>query len=73
MFQRAGWFDFFERIKGFNPEVSYHFAQGFDKDTVTFDTLKFELTKELVLEDIGIANDGEMCFKKKHLNLRRNI
>ena len=45
MFQRDGWFDFFERIKSFNLEVSYHFAQGFDKYTVTFDTLKFELTK----------------------------
>ena len=45
LFQRDGWFNYFERINGFNPEVSYHFAQGFDKYTVTFDTLKFELTK----------------------------
>ena len=45
MFQRAGWFDFFERIKGFDSEVSYRVAQGLEKDTVTFDTLKFELTK----------------------------
>ena len=57
-------FDFFERIKGFNPEVSYRFAQGFDKDTVTFDTLKFELTKELILEAACIVNDREMWFKK---------
>ena len=63
MFQRAGWFYFFERIKGFNSEVSYHFAQGFDKDTVTFDTLKFELTKELISEATCIENDGEMWFK----------
>ena len=55
MFQGVGWFDFFERIKGFNPEVSYGFAQGFDKDTVTFDTLKFELTEELISETTGIA------------------
>ena len=64
MFQRDGWFDFFERIKGFNPKVSYRFAQGFDKDTVTFDTLKFVLTTELISEGTGIANDGEMWFKK---------
>ena len=64
MFQRDGWFDFFERIKGFNPEVSYCFAHGFDKDTFTFDTLKFGLTKELMSEATGIENDGEMWFKK---------
>ena len=43
-FQRAGWFNYFERINSFNPEASYRFVQGFDKDTVLFDTLKFELT-----------------------------
>ena len=48
MFQRVGWFDFFQRINGFNPEVSYQFSQGFDKDTVLFDTLKFEMTRELI-------------------------
>ena len=64
LFQRVGWFNFFERIKGFNPEVSYHFAQGFIKDTVTFDTLKFEPTEELIAEATGIARDGELCFKK---------
>ena len=44
LFKRAGWLNFFERITSFDPEVSYRFAQGFVKDTVTFDTLKFELT-----------------------------
>ena len=48
MFQRDGWFDFFQRINVFNLEVSYRFAQGFDKDTVLFYTLKFELTRELI-------------------------
>ena len=48
LFQKAGWFNFFKRIKGFNTEVSYRFSQGFVKDTVTFDTLKFELTDKLI-------------------------
>ena len=60
LFQRDRWFNYFERINGFNPEVSYHFAQGFEKDTVSFDTLKFELTEELIAEAIGIAHDGEL-------------
>ena len=44
--------------------MSYHFAQGFDKDTVSFDTLKFELIEELIVEAIGIASHGELWFKK---------
>ena len=64
IFQRAGWFDLFQRINGFNLELSYRFAQGFDKNTVSFDTLKFELTRELIEESTGIAGDGELWFKK---------
>ena len=64
LFKRVGWFTFFERITGFNPEPSYRFAQGFNNDTVTFDTLKFELTEELIAEAIGISREGEMWFKK---------
>ena len=64
IFQRAGWFDFFKKINGFNLELSYIFAQGFDKNIVSFDTLTFELTRELIEEAIGIAGDGELWFKK---------
>ena len=64
LFQRAGWFDFFQRINGFNLELSYRFAQGFDKNTVSFDNLKFELTRELIEEATCIAGDGEIGFKK---------
>ena len=45
LFKRVGWFSFFERITGFNRKFSYRFAQNFIKETVTFDTLKFELTE----------------------------
>ena len=48
LFKREGWFTFFERITGFNPEVSYHFSQGFNNDIVTFYILKFEVTEELI-------------------------
>ena len=60
IFQRAGWFDFFQRINGFNLELSQRFAQGFDKNIVSFDTLKFEPTRELIEEATGIAGDGEL-------------
>ena len=63
LFKRVGWFSFFEKITGFNPKVSYHFAQKFIKDTVTFDTLKFKLIKELITEATCVSRDGELWFK----------
>ena len=44
---------FFKRIEGYHAEVSYKFAQCLDKDIVSFDTLKFKLTKELIAEEQG--------------------
>ena len=64
IFQRAGWFYFFQRINGFNLELSYRFAQGFDKNTVSYDTLKFKLARELIEEATGIDGEGEFWFKK---------
>ena len=45
LFLEARWLSFFERIDGYHIEVSYKFAQCLDKDIVTFDALKFELTR----------------------------
>ena len=60
LFQEAGWFQYFEKIDGYHSEVSYGFAQGLEKDTVMFNTLKIELTRELIAEAIGIARDAEI-------------
>ena len=63
-FQQAGWMEFFKKIDGHNTEVSYKFAQGLKNDMVTFDTLKFKLTVELISEATGIKNEGEPWLKK---------
>ena len=55
---------FFKKIDGYHAEVSHKFAQCYDKDIVSFDTLQFKLTKELVVEATGIKNEGELWFKK---------
>ena len=55
---------FFEKIEGYDSEVSYKFAQCLDKDIVSFDTLKFKLTRELLAEATGILDEGEFWFKK---------
>ena len=49
LFSEAGWLNYFEKIDGYHTEVSYKFAQGLEKYIVTFDTLKIELTRELIV------------------------
>ena len=64
IFQRDGWFEFFQIINGFILELSYRFAQGVDKNNVSFETLKFELTIKLIEEATCIAGEGEFWMKK---------
>ena len=56
--------NYFEKIDGHHTEVSYKFSQGLDKDIVTFDTLKIELTRKLIVEATCILVEGEYWFKK---------
>ena len=56
LFQQAGWMDFFKKIDEHNTEVSCKFAQGLKNDMVTFNTVKFKLTVELISEATGIKN-----------------
>ena len=67
LFEDAGWLNFFKKIDGYNVEVSHRFAQCYNKDIVSFDTLKFKLTIDLVAEATGVNNEGEFWFKKCHL------
>ena len=64
LFRTGGQFNFFEKITGFNLELSYRFAHNFINDTITFDTLKFYLIEDLIVETIGVSKDGEFWFKK---------
>ena len=61
---KKGLFKYFEKIDGYHSEVSYGFAQGLEKDTVLFNTLKIELNRELIAKATGIADKGEFWFKK---------
>ena len=64
LFLDARWLTFFKKIEGYHAEVSYRFAQCLDGDIVSFDTLKFKLTKELIAEATGIQDEGVLWFKK---------
>ena len=48
LFSEAKWMNYFDKIDGHHTEVSYKFSQGLANDIVTFDTLKIELTRELI-------------------------
>ena len=63
LIQRASQFKYFEKIDGFHSEVSYEFAQGLDKDTGLFNTLKIELTRALIIEATDIADEEEFWIK----------
>ena len=66
LFSEIGWLNYFEKIDGHHTEVSYKFARGLDKDIVTFDTLKIELTRELIEKATWIPDEGKYWFKKVH-------
>ena len=55
-------FKYFEKNDGYHCEVSYGFSKGLEKDTVLFNTLKIELTRELIVEATNIAVEGEFWF-----------
>ena len=59
LFQKVGWYNHFKRIDGYHSEVSYKFSQGLEKDTVLFNILKIELTRELIAEATTIVDEGE--------------
>ena len=59
LFAEVGWLVFFEKIEGYQSGVSNKFVQCLDKDVVSFDTLKFKLTRELLVEAIGVLDEGE--------------
>ena len=64
LLRTTGWFSFFNKTTGFNPEVSHHFTQNFINEIVTFNTLMFELIEDLIAEAIGVPTYGESWFKK---------
>ena len=64
LFAEVGWLVLFQKIEGYHSEVSYKFTQFLDKDVVSFDTLNFKLTRELLAEATGILDEGEFWFKK---------
>ena len=64
IFEGVGWFEFFQKIDGFNLELSYRFDQCLNKNTVAIETLKFEITKELIEEAIGVVAARELWFNK---------
>ena len=64
LFQKASWFEYFEKINGYHSRVSYGFPQRLEKDTVLFNTLNIGLNRELLAEATGIADEGEFWFNK---------
>ena len=67
LFENAGWLNFFKKIDGYNIKVSHKFAQCYNKDIVSVDTLKFKLTTDLVAEATGVKMKEKFGLRKCHL------
>ena len=57
-----GWFSFFERVKGYNVEVTKYFAKNYTNSSVNFQTMKFELNEGSIAEATRLPVEGERWF-----------
>ena len=59
----AGWYSF-ERVGGYNVEVTKSFAKNYTGSSINFQTLSFELNEGLIAEATWLPVEGERWFKK---------
>ena len=65
----AGWYSFFERIRGYNIEVSLGFTRNFIGTQVNFASMSFEVSEASIAEAIGFPTEGDQWFKEEVLDL----
>ena len=63
-FKDAGWYSFFERIMGYNIEVTHSFAHNFSDPSINFQTLTFKLIEILITEATRFPVEWDRLFKK---------
>ena len=73
LFLKVGWLNYFEKIDGHHTKVSYKFSQGLHNDIVTFDTLKIELTRQLIAEATCIPDEVNIGSRRCLLPLIHRI
>ena len=69
----AGWYSFFERIRGFNVEVSLEFARNFAGTQVNFVSMSFEFSEALIAEVTRLSIEGDQWFRKFPFEVDLNL
>ena len=65
----AGWFNFFEKITGYNVEASKEFAKGFIENRLNFSSINFEVSKHSIAKATRLAIDRDKWFKNFHFEV----
>ena len=69
----TGWFTFFEKITGYNVEVSREFAKKFIGTGIGFYSIIFEVSETSIAKAIGLSVDGDRWFKKFPFEVDMNL
>ena len=69
----AGWFSFFNKIKGYNVEVTQQFSCKFIGSYVDFKSLSFEVSEASIAVAVGFSIEGNQWFKKFPFEVNLNM
>ena len=58
-----GWFSFFERVRGYNVEVTKYFSTNYTNSYINIQTMNFKVNEGSIVEEIGLPVEGERWFK----------
>ena len=59
-----GWFSLFEKVSGYNVELTKYFSKNYTNSSVNFQTLNFKVNKGSIVEAMRLPIEGERWFKK---------
>ena len=65
IFKDAGWFEFFQRLKGSDDDVAMEFAKNLERNQMEVRGLKLEVTEEVISRVTGLPVEGTMRFNRK--------
>jgi hypothetical protein len=65
IFQNAGWDVYFERLQGFDADITAEFAQNLDGHSSMVRGLKIRVTEETIATASGLPISGQRWFVRK--------
>ena len=73
IFMNTSWYLFFERIIGFNVEVSLEFTRNFRGTHVNFASMRFEVLEASIIEATWFSTKGDRWLKKFPFEVDLNL